>query len=64
MVMNTAGLETKNDCAGEGQQQLTLPDPDSNHISSDGRAISDWKGFGRKLSWHKSSNILGFIWKD
>jgi hypothetical protein len=27
MVMSTAGLGTKNDCAGEDQQQLTRSDP-------------------------------------
>jgi hypothetical protein len=27
VVMNPVGLGTKNDCAGEGQQQFTPPDP-------------------------------------
>jgi hypothetical protein len=27
MVVSPAGLETKNYCPGEGQQQFTLPDP-------------------------------------
>jgi hypothetical protein len=32
MVMSPAGLETKNDCAGEGQQEFTRLDPEGNRL--------------------------------
>jgi hypothetical protein len=33
MVMSPAGLATKDDCAGEGQQQFTLPTEGNKNLS-------------------------------
>jgi hypothetical protein len=51
MVMSPAGLGTKNDCAGEGQQQFTLPYP-ARHESVIQRQLGTPSRRGGSISKH------------
>jgi hypothetical protein len=65
MIMSPTGLEPKNDCAGEGQQQLETTDPSSRHRGCYIRTITSRvqleknTGRGSQETWRQDELIGG-----
>jgi hypothetical protein len=60
-VMCLAGPGTKNQCAGEGQQQITKPDKSSPSSSSQASEGSPVAGYNHLYLWEDTAELVHFL---